>query len=514
MVQFFQGREDPRNAQYGQLASSLGQGLGNGLNSYFANKALEEAATNPENKNLPLSERFGKLQQAAAPYGPAGQKFANQRMQYMEQEHNRGLLQTALSDVSNIVDEGGSNLDVALAFTKAGAGIPGFERAAGQVLPMILQQANAQRLHKEQNQQNQNAPPQQQTQQNAPQQSSINQNAPQPQKAPQAPRASQPTFASELTPSPQQPSNYGVKTPEDMIENAHKAARETGDPAQFERTLSNDLIANKLFQDRKDTLKTMGAEIGGVTPEEMPYFTDIGDTVPFQNEQQWFQDTMNKWAPVKDDYKKLNDAFIPGVGSALLGRNREEALKNIQPITQDLMKKGQERQARKFLTENYLSPTEVEEQIHPLTKNTKNALKSVPKGIFPAQTREEKTWSSIPKNILEQKFEKTPFSNYETVKEKSPKTLETMQNRLANFFLKNVDKNTSLSVLRQHLWKDKDYDWRQIGPAIEQARSLGLELTPTQTTELVDISTNPPLQSLPDMFRSWGRILDVIKGAK
>jgi hypothetical protein len=104
--------------------------------------------------------------------------------------------------------------------------------------------------------------------------------------------------------------------------------------------------------------------------------------------------------------------------------------------------------------------------------------------------------------------------SYEEALEKDPKSLQRMQDRLSEFFLKNVDDNTSLLPLRDKLWEEKDYDWRQIGPAIRQAENMGLELTPRQKTEMADIDTQAPYQSLPDIFQSFDRVLQYFRGGK
>ncbi len=88
MVQFFKGAEDPRDRAYGQLASALGQGLGNGINTYYANKALDSVIDDKENADLPTSEKMGKLQSALMPYGEKGQEIFRQRMQIEQQAYN------------------------------------------------------------------------------------------------------------------------------------------------------------------------------------------------------------------------------------------------------------------------------------------------------------------------------------------------------------------------------------------------------------------------------------------
>lgn len=86
MVQFFKGSEDPRDRASGMLATALGEGLGNGINSYYANKALDDVVNDKANADLPISEKMGKLQRALQPYGEKGREIFQQRMQILGQE--------------------------------------------------------------------------------------------------------------------------------------------------------------------------------------------------------------------------------------------------------------------------------------------------------------------------------------------------------------------------------------------------------------------------------------------
>ena len=86
MVQFFKGSEDPRDRAWGQFANALGGGIGEGVNTYFANKAINEVLNNPELKDAPLSRRWQELNSAASRFGPKGQQMLQQRMLIDQQE--------------------------------------------------------------------------------------------------------------------------------------------------------------------------------------------------------------------------------------------------------------------------------------------------------------------------------------------------------------------------------------------------------------------------------------------
>lgn len=81
MVQFFKGSADPRDAAFGQLSAALGKNLGEGLNSYYANKALDETINNEEYKDLPPSEKMSQLQRALSPHGQQGLQALQNRLQ-------------------------------------------------------------------------------------------------------------------------------------------------------------------------------------------------------------------------------------------------------------------------------------------------------------------------------------------------------------------------------------------------------------------------------------------------
>ena len=57
------------------LGMSLGQGLGNGINTYFANKALEDVVNDKSLSNAPISAKMGKIQSAMSPYGDIGKEL-------------------------------------------------------------------------------------------------------------------------------------------------------------------------------------------------------------------------------------------------------------------------------------------------------------------------------------------------------------------------------------------------------------------------------------------------------
>jgi hypothetical protein len=108
----------------------------------------------------------------------------------------------------------------------------------------------------------------------------------------------------------------------------------------------------------------------------------------------------------------------------------------------------------------------------------------------------------------------SPFVSYEEAEIKAPKQMEFMRNQLSDFFQNNVDDDTSLLVLRDRLWGEKDYDWRLIADGLNQAISNGLVLNPRQLRELPEVRTQAPRQSLPDIMKDWERPFQYYRGNK
>lgn len=77
--------ENPRNRIAEQLGLALGQGLGTGINTYFANKALEGVINDKSNANASSTEKLTKLQSALSPYGELGRQLFSDRLKIEQQ---------------------------------------------------------------------------------------------------------------------------------------------------------------------------------------------------------------------------------------------------------------------------------------------------------------------------------------------------------------------------------------------------------------------------------------------
>lgn len=88
MVQVIAKLENPQGKLADALGMSLGQGLGNGLNTYFANRSLESVLHDKALEGAPQSKKLEALRSALSPYGEKGQEILQQRLQIEQQEMN------------------------------------------------------------------------------------------------------------------------------------------------------------------------------------------------------------------------------------------------------------------------------------------------------------------------------------------------------------------------------------------------------------------------------------------
>jgi hypothetical protein len=98
MVQFYKGSQSPRDASNSMLAQALGQGIGSGLNTYFANRSLDSVLKDKALSNAPASQKMEALRSALSPYGQKGQEILQQRMAIEQQAMQEGQ-QEVLSKV-------------------------------------------------------------------------------------------------------------------------------------------------------------------------------------------------------------------------------------------------------------------------------------------------------------------------------------------------------------------------------------------------------------------------------
>jgi hypothetical protein len=428
-----------------------------------------------------------------------GQNISQNMPGAVQQGFQRQLGLNALEQAQqDIAGANGDPYKIALAFAKAGAQNPNLERSLGPLASTAMANAKLQ-----------NAFPDQYSPKTSPSrpQSTSAQGLPitaaqggppapgQPQQSPdynvQGAGVMGSTFA---TPNP-----FNIMLPAQMQEESQRYAKAVQDPAAASGRLATLENLNTIAQNQRKELEN-GAVASGVSAGDLPRFMLVGAKFDPTNQSEWLQNTKREYAKVRSADNALDTAFFPGIGNAILGSNRTQALKNLENPVQNLVKSGLEQETRKKLADNYLTPTEIESLIHPLTKEKIKALNELPKGDFPADTTLVR--------------HRKPVMSYEETREKNPQKLKQQEETLANWFLKNVDNDTSLLSLRDPLFRKGDYDWRQIGPAIRQAEQMGLKLNPDQTREMAHLETQAPYQSLPEIFQDWDRFKKFLRGNK
>jgi hypothetical protein len=101
---------NPQGKLSEMLGMSLGQGIGNGLNTFFANRSLESVMKDKSLEGAPQSKKLQTLISALAPYGETGKNLLNQYLEVAKQEESekfQSILQKAFSQNQ----EEGSNTD-------------------------------------------------------------------------------------------------------------------------------------------------------------------------------------------------------------------------------------------------------------------------------------------------------------------------------------------------------------------------------------------------------------------
>lgn len=427
----------------------------------------------------------------------------------VQEGYNRQIGLNALDQAQKDIAQAGDDpFKIAFAFAKAGAQNKSLERALGPLLQTALQNSRAKNIYGQ-------GQPNVQTSVN-PNQMGMNgfvqENQPlnsQDIQQKNQERGFQPEKAVRQT-------GYNIKTKDQMEQIASQDAIKANDPNFYNIRLNQLQASNDIALAHRDYLQKLAVGRGQVSPSELDEFMKIGENYSTENPEQWYRDTFRDYKEFQRNKTRLENAFIPNIGFGLFGgTQREKELEKLTPIVQEEVAKGREAETRNFLASNYLTPTEIEYQIHPLQPQQKKAIANLPQGTFPL--KKKKTWGDFFSLFGKQKkpdvFGKSPFVSYEEALEKAPKELKIMQDQLADFFLNNVNENSGLLPLRDQLIQ-KDYDWRQVGPALRQAMEKGLKLTSSQESELPEFESQPPRESLPDIFKDWHRIIDITRGAK
>ena len=268
---------------------------------------------------------------------------------------------------------------------------------------------------------------------------------------------------------------------------AENYARVLNTPEAYDKGFAQALNINQARIQQRQGFED-AARAMGITEQEMPRYLQVATR--YQNLKDPAainRETFKKFQEIKNQKESLKNLTVPGIGTKLFneggligaltskGKTRQEYLKRYDDLVSKLVNEGEEPYVREQLSDIGLSPTEIEERIHPYTPQLKKKVDSLPPG--------------------------------------NKMNAHTRQENLVKFFKENVDKNTSLSVLRHYLWNDKKYDWKEIANAIQLAFPDGQNLTQYQGAELAEIA-KPPRQSLSELFGPGGDIRGFFRGQR
>lgn len=480
-----------------------------------------------------------------------GQGFQQAAQPAIQQQYQRGQIQEALGGLKQLSNNPNATpTDIATALISATAGIPGAERYVGQLYESLMRERAAKGYFNG-SQQGQQQQPNQGAQQGfnskLPGFQTMGQQGQQGQ--PGQPQGANP-FATGQPQGPTVPaSNQGTPqlqtyTPEEMKAEAKRRASTQPDPvAAYPKELKLLQEENDLSrQYQKDVVETQGVETAreadilardqnlrnfvapklvkgnaAANPEELNDFMLIGE----QHENlknrpaQWYDATKKDFDKMMNAKTAIDDVFNPGILTNLMraGNKREQGLKNIEPVVKDLVKYGKEDYAREKLANMYLSPTEIEAQIRPLSPALNSEISKFPKAPY-QQGELTKTFGGLgllgeAAHVILGKPSAKKGYTYEEMQEKNPGMIDKDTGKVADFLKNNLTNNDSLLVLRDKIGRD----WRQFNDALVQAEQNGLELNPRQQAERAEL-TRPPIQSLPDLFTEWGRWVDYLRGNK
>lgn len=433
----------------------------------------------------------------------------------MQQGLQRSQLQGALEEARPIInDPNASFQDKSLAIMKAGAGIPGSERYIGPLLQIMERQDITNRQY---GTQGQGGNPSQGMQSGG-----VSQGASQnmPGKGPQMPGQTGAQMVSGVqppgVPQPQEGKFGGllpqIKTQEQMVGEAKQWAMNARDPNQEAPRLQLLEAQNTIAKNSRQELENKALALG-VPQNNMSEFMQIMQG--FRNEPD--QDTAVRNAKMSfdkylDDKNKLDAINFPGLLTGIFQGKGERAtqLKQAENIVQDLIKQGFESQVRTKLASEGLSPTEINELISPLDQKAKSSLGQIPNGPFSQEGYGPDVLQGYLKGQTPQS--ERAFKSYDEVLKNNPEAIQKMNGHIEKFLEKNISPSTSMLVLRDELWK-KGYDWRQISDAMRNV-SRNMDLTTNQRNEMAQVETQPPIQSMADIFRDWWRIPGMLRGNK
>lgn len=488
------------------------------------------------------------------------QGFLSSAQPAINQQYQRGELQKALEGMKGIAnDPNATPYDIASALISSTSQIPGSERYVGQLYDSLMRSRQTKDFFGDQGKQQ---APSSQFQQNKPQQRQqpqnfqsggigsqgninplMNRSGPSQQPSPlMQNQGNQQAFQQGNGETP----SLNTMSPEEIDVEARRQAQALNDPNYYGTALKNLESINELKRKQQsDAVNTQALETARQkdildrdtnlrnftqpklktnNPEEINDFMLIGQRYDNlkNNPAAWYDATKRDFDAFMNSKTALDNSSIPGMGKGQLRKGvRESELKRLDPIVKNLVKYGKEDYARNKLASLYLSPTEIEERIHPINSQSRKNIETLPRAPYESfenlpPTSFKELGSNVVSGIQSAITGKTSgkmLKSYDELLESNPKIIDQSNQKLSSFLKNNISNDSSLLVLRDNLVNKKGYDWRQFSDALEMAQNNGLELTPRQEAELSGL-TRPPVQSLPNLFNEWGNWIDYLRGNK
>ena len=363
-----------------------------------------------------------------------------------EQGINRGMLQGALKQLENL-PANSTPLQLASKLMETTAGIPGSERYVGSLFPLLMQQMQSRAAFP--GGQQGNALPSGEAQQNQqmPNQQALNIKAPEGKGL--------------LSGYIQEPEIYAT---------ASQCAESTGTGIQGYNEKKDQLERrNATIGNQRSLVEKSFLESGG-KQEDLPLFMQLANRAAGKTGEEVYRNTKPLFSKYRNLTHSLEDFSYPGIFRAI---ERPQVLSKLQGTVKDLVNLGFEDRVRETLTQKGLSPTEVSEVIHPLSKDTLNDLKEISNASH----------------------------NFKGV-ESGVKKREIQDNNIRDFLKKHTNKDLSLLGIRNKL-TDKGYDWERVADLMREVYDSpdAPQLSIEQIDELETAEKEPPRQSLGYLFQ-------------
>lgn len=281
---------------------------------------------------------------------------------------------------------------------------------------------------------------------------------------------------------------------EEMVSDAQRRAIASMDPMAEGKFLAENIQRNQIAQEKRAQAMEF-AKKSGISEEDLPDFMQIGQRhSTLKDLPTWLKETQRDFSQLKELQDQIKTAFVPGIGTGAFygAKSRDDALKNLLPTSQQIVKLGKEDWLRKQLASEKLSQTEIEGQIFPLSRDIKDSMKELRHPNFPANTE----------------------GVYQKERAKNSKRFDKQNENAANWLKNNLTDNDSLLQVRDKWISDRKIDWRQFADILALAQQMGLELNAHQKNERTEIDTQPPRRSLGNIFFNWDRPMQYLRKNK